>query len=256
MKINILTLFPSMFEGFKSNSIIKRAIGKKIVDINVLNIRDFTKDKYGRVDTPCVGGGAGLIMKCQPIVDCLKSKCKNSFIILTSAKGKKYTQVDARELSKKKNITIICGHYEGIDERISRYVDTSYSIGDFILTGGEIPSMVITDSVVRLLEGAITKESLDKESFEENLLEYSQYTEPYNFKGNKVPEILYSGHHKAIEKFHRREQLVLTRKLRPDLFSKINLTKEDKKLLEEFDNKITPKWESEAIKKAKRFIKN
>ena len=172
MKITILTLFPEMFDGFLTNSIIKRAIGKKVVEVKVVNIRDYTLDKYGRVDTPPIGGGAGLIMKCQPIVDALKNNAKpNSFKILLSPKGKQYRQQNAVKLSKLEDITLVCGHYEGVDERVNDYVDELVSIGDYVLTGGELGAMVIADSVIRLLDGAITDASLDEETFSDDLLE-------------------------------------------------------------------------------------
>ena len=186
MKINILTLFPDMYQGFLSNSIIKRAISKNLVEINIINIRDYTKDKYGRVDTPPIGGGAGLVMKCQPIVDALKANSsEKSYSILLSPRGKPYNQEKAKQLSTLEEINIICGHYEGIDERVNKYVDELLSIGDYVLTGGEIPSMAIADSIIRLLDGAIADESTVEESFENNLLEYPQYTEPYDYDGDK-----------------------------------------------------------------------
>ena len=256
MKISILTLFPEMFEGFTSNSIIKRAIGKGLVEIELVNIRDFTKDKYNRTDTPPVGGGAGLVQKAQPIVDALVSiKTPTSYSIIMSPRGKTYCQADAKRFSKLDHLIIVCGHYEGIDERVNSYCDESISIGDYILTGGEIPAMGISDSVIRLLDGAISSSSLEDESFNSDLLEYPQYTEPYDFNGEKIPAILYCGNHQAINKWRRKQSLYLTRKHRPDLFSKIELTKQDKKLLEEIDSNITPKWEIDAIEKGRKFKK-
>ena len=256
MRITILTLFPEMFDGFMSNSIIKRAISKGVVSIKLVNIRDYTKDKYHRVDSAPVGGGAGLIMKCQPIVDALKkNSTASSRKILLSPKGKTYSQEDAIRLSKEEDVVIICGHYEGIDERVNNYVDELISIGDYILTGGEIPSMAIADSIIRLLDGAITDESLSEESFDNNLLEYPQYTEPDNFEGYKVPEILYTGNHAAIEKYRRKEALRITKEKRPDLFKKIELSKQDKKLLKEIeDGDDNPKWMNDALTKGKKFI--
>lgn len=254
MKITILTLFPEMFDGFLTNSIIKRAIGKKIVKVNIVNIRDFTNDKYGRVDTPPIGGGAGLIMKCQPIVDALKKTSGKK--ILLSPRGEQYSQKKAKVLAKEQEIVLLCGHYEGIDERVNNYVDEMISIGDFVLTGGEIGAMAIADSVIRLLDGAITDISLDEESFEDNLLEYPQYTEPREFEGHKVPDILYTGNHTAIEKYRRKESLKITREKRPDLFKKHELSKQDKKLLQEIDSgDEEPKWLKEALNKGKKFIK-
>lgn len=256
MKITILTLFPEMFEGFTSNSIIKRAIGKGLVEIELVNIRDFTKDKYNRTDTPPVGGGAGLVQKAQPIVDALSSvKTPTSYSIIMSPRGKTYCQADAKRFSNLDHLIIVCGHYEGIDERVNSYCDESISIGDYILTGGEIPAMGISDSVIRLLDGAISSSSLEDESFNSDLLEYPQYTEPYDFNGEKIPAILYCGNHQAINKWRRKQSLYLTRKHRPDLFSKIELTKQDKKLLEEIDSNITPKWEIDAIEKGRKFKK-
>lgn len=256
MKISILTLFPEMFDGFTSNSIIKRAIGKGLVEIELVNIRNFTKDKYNRTDTPPVGGGAGLVQKAQPIVDALSSvKTPTSYSIIMSPRGKTYCQADAKRFSKLDHLIIICGHYEGIDERVNSYCDESISIGDYILTGGEIPAMGISDSVIRLLDGAISSSSLEDESFNSDLLEYPQYTEPYDFNGEKIPAILYCGNHQAINKWRRKQSLYLTRKHRPDLFSKIELSKQDKKLLEEIDSNITPKWEIDAIEKGRKFKK-
>ena len=255
MRITILTLFPEMFDGFLSNSIIKRAIAKEIVEIKIVNIRDFTKDKYNRVDSAPVGGGAGLIMKCQPIIDALNSvKKENSKSIMLSPRGKTYTQAKAKELSEEEDIILLCGHYEGIDERVNKYIDEQISIGDYILTGGELGSMVISDSIIRLLDGAIAEESTDEESFENDLLEYPQYTEPYDFNGDKIPDILYSGNHQAIAKWRKKQSLNLTKEHRKDLFDKHVLTKQEKKLLEE-DSKEKASWELAAIEKGKKFIK-
>ena len=256
MKIKILTLFPEMFDGFMTNSIIKRAIEKGLVEISIFNIRDFTNDKYGRVDTPPVGGGAGLIMKCQPIVDCLKNvKSENSHTVLLSPKGATYSQQKAINLSKLQEIILVCGHYEGVDDRINYYIDESISIGDYILTGGELGSMVIADSIIRLIEGSISEDSIKEESFDNDALEYPQYTEPYNFDGHKIPDILYSGNHEAIDKWRRKESLKITKELRPDLFNKIELSKQDLKLLNELEENKKPDWEIRAIEKGKKFIK-
>ena len=258
MKITILTLFPEMFDGFLTNSIIKRAIGKKVVEVKIVNIRDYTKDKYGRVDTPPIGGGAGLIMKCQPIVDALKDvSSSSSKKVLLSPRGKQFSQEIAGIFAKLDDLVLVCGHYEGIDERVNNYVDELISVGDYVLTGGEIGAMAISDAVIRLLDGAITDVSLDEESFNDNLLEYPQYTLPRDFGGSKVPEILYTGNHSAIEKYRRKESLRLTRKYRPDLFEKHELTKQDKKLLDEIDRgDENPKWLTEALEKGKKFNKD
>ncbi len=257
MNITILTLFPEMFVGFTTNSIMKRALGKGVATIKVVNIRDYTKDKYGRTDTPPIGGGAGLIEKCQPIVDALNSnKTLNSHVILMSPRGHTYDQKTAQKFALLEDLVIICGHYEGIDERVNSYCDELISIGDYVLTGGEIPAMAIADSIIRLLDGAITKESLTDESFNNNLLEYPQYTEPYDYEGMTVPDVLYCGNHEAITKWRRQRSLVLTREHRPDLFAKLTLSKQDKKLLAEYDSGETPKWEKEALEKGKKFMKH
>ena len=257
MKISILTLFPEFFDGFLTNSIIKRALAKEKVQIEIVNIRDFTLDKYGRVDSAPVGGGAGLIMKCQPVLDCLKSvKTKDSHVILLSPRGTTYNQARARDFAKNyEHLVIICGHYEGTDERINKYVDELISIGDYILTGGEIGAEIISDSIIRLLDGVIAPESIVDESFENGLLEYPQYTEPFDYEGDKIPDILYSGNHTAIDKWRKKQSLKLTKEHRPDLFNNYELSKEEKKLLNELDSDEQPKWEKDAIEKGKKFIK-
>ena len=257
MKITILTLFPEMFDGFLTNSIIKRAIANNLVEINIVNIRDYTKDKYGRVDSAPVGGGAGLIMKCQPVLDCLNAyKNENAHVVLLSPRGSTYNQQKARFLAENcENLLLICGHYEGIDERVNTYVDELISVGDYILTGGEIGSMAIADSIIRLIDGAISEESIIEESFEDGLLEYPQYTEPFDYNGQKIPDILYSGNHKAIEKWRKKQSLKLTKELRPDLLKKRILTKEEKKLLEELETDNIPDWETKAIEKGHKFMK-
>jgi len=254
MKIKILTLFPEMFDGFMSNSIIKRAIAKKAVEIQIYNIRDYTIDKHGRVDSAPIGGGAGLIMKCQPILDCLNAvRDKDSYVILLSPRGNILNQAKVHYFTKNvKDLIIICGHYEGVDERVNNYVDELISLGDFILTGGEIGAMAISDSIIRLIDGVIADQSVIEESFEDGLLEYPQYTEPYDYKGQKVPDLLYSGNHQAINKWRKKQSLRLTKELRPDLFQKYSLTKTDEHLLKE---KEKPQWEKDAIEKGHKFIK-
>lgn len=257
MKITILTLFPEMFSSYLDNSIIKRAIAKEKVSFELINIRDFTLDKNHRVDDYPTGGGAGLIMKCQPVYDALQSvKKENSKVFLTSPRGKTFNQTKALELSKEDHLIFICGHYEGIDERINKYADELISLGDFILTGGEVAIMTISDAIIRLIPGVIADESTSEESFNSNLLEYPQFTLPYDFHGDTIPDILFSGNHQAIEKWRKKESLKLTRKLRPDLFEKYPLSKQDKKLLLELETKEMPKWEKEAIEKGHKFIKN
>lgn len=253
MKITILTLFPEMFTGFMETSIIKRAIGKEIVEVELINIRDFTENKYGRVDTPPIGGGAGLVMQAQPIVSALNS-LKPGHKILFSPRGTTFNQKKAFSLARKEHLILVCGHYEGIDERVNPYVDELISIGDFIMTGGEIAAMAVSDAVIRLLDGVISIDSLNEESFTHNsMLEYPQYTEPYDFNGATVPLILYSGNHKAIEKWRRKQSLYLTYTLRPDLYPKILKDAGDDKLLQEALDGVTPKWESDVISKSKKF---
>ena len=254
MKISILTLFPEFFDGFLTNSIIKRAIAKEQVEIEIINIRDFTLDKYGRVDSAPVGGGAGLIMKCQPVLDCLKSvRTSKSHAVLLSPRGATYNQARARYFSKNyEHLILICGHYEGTDERINKYVDELVSVGDYILTGGEIGAEIISDSVIRLLDDVIAPESIVDESFENGLLEYPQYTEPQIYEGDEIPEILYSGNHQAVDKWRKKESLRLTKKYRPDLFKNYKFSKEEIKLLKELETDETPKWEKDAISKSKK----
>ncbi len=257
MKFIVLTLFPEMFESYFNSSILKRAIGTKKIEIQFINFRDYTKDKYHRADTPPIGGGAGLILKCQPIIDALNtvSSPVTHKIILTP-RGEKYTQAKAIELAKNYDeILIMCGHYEGIDERVYPYFDEEISIGDFILTGGEAAAICLIDSVARLIDGVISKESIQEESFSNSLLEYPQFTEPYDFNGSTVPDILYSGNHEAINKWRKKESLKMTKNKRPDLYEAYNFSKSDLKLLKELDSNETPKREASAIEKGHKFIK-
>ena len=218
MRIDILTLFPSMFDGFLNESIIKRAIEKNSVEINIINFRDYSKDPHKKVDDTPFGGGSGMVLTCQPIFDCVESiKTGDSLVILLTPDGKTYNQKMANDLKEFKHLIIICGHYEGFDDRIRVLVDKEISIGDFILTGGEIAAMAITDSITRLLDGVISKGSLESESFNENLLDYPVYTKPRNFRGMEVPEVLISGYHKKIEEYRKSEQLRITKEKREDL---------------------------------------
>lgn len=218
MKIDILSLFPEMYEGVFTESIIKRAREKGIVEINIHNFREFTKEIHGNVDDTPYGGGAGMVLMCQPIFDCVNSlKTPDSYVILLTPAGKLYKQEMAYELSKKKHLIIICGHYEGFDERITSLCDLELSIGDYVLTGGEIPSMVLVDSITRLLDGAITKESHECDSFNNNLLDYPVYTKPRVYEGLEVPEVLLSGDHKKIDEYRYNESVKRTKERRPDL---------------------------------------
>ena len=218
MKIDILTLFPSMFEGFLNESIIKRAIDKSLVSINIYNFRDYSLDPHKKVDDYPYGGGEGMVLMPQPIFDCVESiRTPNSKVILMTPQGIKYNQELAYDLTKEKHLIIICGHYEGFDERIRSLVDMEISIGDFVLTGGEIPAMAICDSITRLIDGVIQKESSENDSFNNNLLDYPVYTHPADFRGMKVPEVLLSGNHENINKFRKEEQIKRTKERRPDL---------------------------------------
>lgn len=221
MKIDILTLFPNMFDGFLSESIIKRAIEKGKVEVTIHNIRDYSKDPHKKVDDYQFGGGSGMVLMPQPIIDAIEDlKKEDTLVILMSPQGIPYKQKIAHELSQKKHILIICGHYEGFDERIRSFVDMEISIGDYILTGGELASMVVSDSVIRLLDDVITKESSENESFENHLLDYPVYTKPVDFRGMKVPDILLSGHHENIRKWRLEQQMNRTQERRPDLLEK------------------------------------
>ena len=218
MKIDILSLFPEMFNGVFTESIIKRAVENKKVEINIHNFRDDTLDPHGNVDDTPYGGGNGMVLMCQPIFDCVnKLKTKDSFIIMMSPQGIPYKQKIAYDLSKKKHLIIICGHYEGFDERIISLCDMEISIGDYVLTGGEIPAMVLVDSITRLIDGVIKDESSLNESFNNNLLDYPVYTKPRIYNGMEVPDILLSGDHEKIKKYRFEEQLRKTKLNRPDL---------------------------------------
>ena len=221
MKIDILTLFPHMFDGFLSESIIKRAINEKKVTINTIDIRDFSLDKHKKVDDYPFGGGKGMVLMPQPIFDAVESvRDDDSKVILLTPQGVSYNQNLAYDLSKEKHLIFICGHYEGFDERIRSLADIEISIGDYVLTGGELPSMVITDSIVRLLDGVIEEDSHIFDSFHDNLLDYPVYTKPVDFRGMKVPDVLLSGHHANISKYRKDEQIKRTKERRPDLLEK------------------------------------
>jgi tRNA (guanine37-N1)-methyltransferase len=218
MKIDILTLFPEMFEPFLTQSIIGRAIKENLVEINIHNIRDYSKDAHKRVDDYGYGGGQGMVLMPQPIFDAVDAlKTEKSKVILMTPQGEKYSQKKAYELSEEKHLILICGHYEGFDERIRTLADIELSIGDYVLTGGELASMVITDSVTRLLKGVILEESHVNDSFNDNLLDYPVYTKPASFRGMDVPEVLLSGHHENIRNYRYNERIKRTKERRPDL---------------------------------------
>lgn len=218
MKIDILTLFPSMFDGFKTESIMKRAIEKGKVEINIIDIRDYTPYKNNQVDDYQFGGGGGMIMMCEPVFNAVESiRTEDSTVILLTPRGETYNEKKAYEFKDKKHLIIICGHYEGFDERIYTLADELVSIGNFILTGGELPAMMITDSVVRLIDGVITSTSLEYESFNDNLLDYPVYTKPREFRGIEVPEVLLNGNHKLINEYRESERKRITKEYRKDL---------------------------------------
>ncbi len=218
MRIDILTLFPEMFDGFMNTSIIKRARDNGNVDIRVHNFRDYSLDKHKRVDDYPYGGGAGMVLMCEPIFRAIEDiRTADSIVIMMSPAGEVFKQEVAIDLSKAKHLILLCGHYEGFDERIRTIVDMELSIGDYVLTGGEVPAMAITDAVVRLLPGVITKESLDSESFNDGLLDYPNYTRPEEFRGMRVPDVLLSGHHKNIAQYREDERIKRTNEVRNDL---------------------------------------
>ena len=232
MKINILTLFPKMFEGFISESIIARAIKSEVVEFNIVDIRNYCYDKHKQADDIPFGGGNGMVMKPEPIFRALEDV--NGKVIYTSPQGQKLNQQLVKEISEEKEITIIAGHYEGIDERIVEHkVDMEISIGDFVLTGGELPAMIIADAIIRLLPNVIKKESYENDSFFNGLLDYPHYTRPADFNGIKVPDVLISGNHKKIEEWRIRESLKRTYIRRKDLLEKKDLSNSERKILNE-----------------------
>lgn len=221
MKFDVLTLFPEMFVSLKE-SIIGKAGQKGLININLVNIRDFSKDKHKKVDDTPYGGGAGMIIRPDVVYDAYESvKDEKAKVIYLSPQGERLNQQKVEELSKQEHLILICGHYEGIDQRVLDKLEVQeISIGDYILTGGELPAMVLIDTVSRYVEGVITKESIEEESFSNNLLEYPQYTRPEEFMGMRVPEVLISGHHENIRKWRYEKQLEITKKKRPDLLEK------------------------------------
>ena len=230
MKFDVLTLFPEMFEPIK-HSIINRAVEKNVIDINLINIRDFSKDKHNHVDDTPYGGGAGMVMQADVVYDAYNSieGKENAKVIYLTPKGKTLNQNKVRELSKEDHLILLCGHYEGIDQRVlDEIVDEEISVGDYVLTGGELPAMVVVDSVSRYVNGVLSEGSTNEESFSNNLLEYPQYTRPENFNGKTVPEVLTSGNHQEIAKWRFEQSLITTYKKRPDL-----LTEEQSKQAEE-----------------------
>lgn len=218
MRIDVLTLFPEMFNNIINESIIKRARENNLVEINIINFRDYSPLNNHQVDDTPYGGGAGMVLRCEPIFEAIDDiKTKDSKVILLTPEGKTYNQNKALELSKEKHLIIICGHYEGFDERIKTLVDEEISIGDFILTGGEIPAMLMIDSITRLIDGVISKDSLENESFNNNLLDYPTYTKPAVYRDLKVPDVLLSGDHAKIAAYRKEMQIKKTEEKRPDI---------------------------------------
>lgn len=244
MKINIMTLFPEMCEAVLSESIIGRARENGFVEIECVNIRDYTTDKHNRVDDAPYGGGMGMLMQVQPIDDCYKAICeksgKKSHLIYMSPCGEVLTQEKVKKLASLDEITLLCGHYEGIDRRvIDSLVDEEISVGDYVLTGGELPALILADAVSRMLPGVLPNdEAKELESHYNGLLEYPQYTRPYEWNGMKVPDVLISGHHGNIEKWRREQSLLMTAKYRPDMLGKADLSESDKKFLEGIITKL------------------
>ncbi|MDR2557765.1 MAG: tRNA (guanosine(37)-N1)-methyltransferase TrmD [Mycoplasmataceae bacterium] len=223
MKITILTLFSDIFSQFRQYSIINRMVKKNNLTMEVVDLREFGKGKRKDVDDYQYGGGPGMVIRVEPIVQAIrKYQTKNTKIILLSPQGKQFTQTIAKRWSKVKHLMLICGHYEGIDERINHYVDEIISIGDYILTGGEIPAMVIIEAVGRLLDNSISRDSLACESFDDHLLDYPIYTKPIEFEGHRVPAVLLSGDHQKIQAYRKTMQIKKTKQLRPDLYNIYN----------------------------------
>ncbi|MBQ3087227.1 MAG: tRNA (guanosine(37)-N1)-methyltransferase TrmD [Clostridia bacterium] len=239
MRIDILTLFPEMCRSVFTESIIGRAITKGILQINAINIRDYTLDKHNRVDDTPYGGGTGMLMQAQPIYDCYQALCKElgtrPHLVYMSPQGKVLTQQKAIELSKLPNLCILCGHYEGVDERVlEEIVDEEISIGDYVLTGGELPALVLADCIARMIDGVLANEdAYTFESHYNSLLEYPQYTKPAVWNGREVPSVLLSGHHANIDKWRREESLKRTYYRRPELLTKADLSEKEKKYLSE-----------------------
>lgn len=234
MKISIISLFPDMFTGFIETSIIKKSILKGHVELEVVDMRQFTQDKHNRVDDEPYGGGAGLVLMCQPVIDAIQAvRTEHSKVIMMTPQGTPFKQSVAYDLANESHLIFLCGHYEGFDERIRSYVDIEISLGDYVLTGGELAAMVISDAVIRLVEGVITQESHEEDSFSNGLLEYPHYTRPFEFQGQSVPDVLVSGHHENVRKFRLKESLRRTYMKRPDLLKGRVFSREELSLLNE-----------------------
>ena len=221
MRIDILTLFPDMFNGFKTESIIKRAIDANKVEVNIIDFRNYSQDKNKKVDDTPYGGGSGMVLMCDPIFRAIDDiRTAEAKVIMLTPDGKTYNQKTAYDLSKEKHLILLCGHYEGFDERIRSIVDMEISIGDYVLTGGEYPAMIVADSIIRLIDGVIDENSHLIDSFNDNLLDYETYTKPEEYRGLKVPEVLLSGNHQKIDEFRKNSRYNRTKERRPDLLEK------------------------------------
>lgn len=234
MRITVLTLFKEQFDSFLNTSIISRILEKELCEVKVVDIRDYSKDKHRHVDDTPYGGGAGMLMRVDVLADAIRAnRNDDTYVLLTSPKAKPYEEKDAYRLLEKQDLMIVCGHYEGVDDRISDFIDENVSIGDYVLTGGELPAMVVMDSIMRLINEGISSESLKEESYTDGLLEYPQYTRPFNFEGKEVPFVLTNGNHKEIRRFNLKGSLRETYLYRKDLLEKRDLSKEEKELLQE-----------------------
>lgn len=234
MRITVLTLFKEQFDSFLNTSIISRILEKELCEVKVVDIRDYSKDKHRHVDDTPYGGGAGMLMRVDILADAIRAnRNEDTYVLLTSPKANPYEEKDAYRLLEKEDLMIVCGHYEGVDDRISDFIDENVSIGDYVLTGGELPAMVVMDSIMRLINEGISSKSLKEESYTDGLLEYPQYTRPFNFEGKEVPFVLTNGNHKEIKKFNLKGSLRETYLYRRDLLEKRDLSKEEKELLQE-----------------------
>lgn len=239
MRITVLTLFKEQFDSFLNTSIISRILEKELCEVKVVDIRDYSKDKHRHVDDTPYGGGAGMLMRVDVLADAIRAnRNDDTYVLLTSPKAKPYEEKDAYRLLEKEDLMIVCGHYEGVDDRISDFIDENVSIGDYVLTGGELPAMVVMDSIMRLINKGISSESLKEESYTDGLLEYPQYTRPFNFEGKEVPFVLTNGNHKEIRRFNLKGSLKETYLYRKDLLEKRDLSKEEKELLQEVINEL------------------
>ena len=239
MRITVLTLFKEQFDSFLNTSIISRILEKELCEVRVVDIRDYSKDKHRHVDDTPYGGGAGMLMRVDVLADAIRAnRNDDTYVLLTSPKAKPYEEKDAYRLLEKEDLMIVCGHYEGVDDRISDFIDENISIGDYVLTGGELPAMVVMDSIMRLINEGISSESLKEESYTDGLLEYPQYTRPFNFEGKEVPFVLTNGNHKEIRRYNLKGSLRETYLYRKDLLDKKELSDEEKELLEEVINEL------------------